>query len=133
MTKSTVTRLFIGGLIALLVGIILAAITASLAIANDVLIMEGNRVVTIREEAVDLPLFGLGLITALALAGAAVLGLASWIGALVNTSRLDSKAWFIALLLLGIFNFGLLAMIAYLIAGPDGTKAGPPQRAPSPA
>jgi len=29
-------------------------------------------------------------------------------GALVNTSRLDSKAWFIALLLLGIFNFGLL-------------------------
>jgi hypothetical protein len=26
-----------------------------------------------------------------------------------------------------------LAMITYLIAGPDGTKAGPPQRAPAPA
>jgi hypothetical protein len=133
MTKSTVTRLFIGAVIALLVGITLAAITASLAIANDVLIMDGNRVVSIREAAVDLPLVVLGVVTAVALASAAVLGLASWIGALVNTSRLDSKAWFIALLLLGIFNFGLIAMIAYLIAGPDGTKAGPPQRAPLPA
>ena len=45
----------------------------------------------------------------------------SWIGALLNTAQLESKAWFVALLLLGIFNFGFFAMIAYLIAGPDGT------------
>ena len=45
----------------------------------------------------------------------------SWIGALLNTWQLDSKTWFAVLLLLGIFNLGFFAMIAYLIAGPDGT------------
>ena len=44
----------------------------------------------------------------------------SWIGALLNTSQVESKAWFIALLLLGIFSLGVFAMIAYVIAGPDG-------------
>ena len=47
----------------------------------------------------------------------------SWIGALLNTWRLESKTWFAVLLLLGIFNFGFFAMIAYLIAGPDGTAS----------
>ena len=79
------------------------------------------------------PCSGSALFAALALVSAAILGIVSWIGALLNTWRLDSKAWFIALLLLGIFNFGWLAMIAYVFAGPDGTKAGPPQRAPAPA
>jgi hypothetical protein len=37
------------------------------------------------------------------------------------------------LLLLGIFSFGLVAMIAYVIAGPDGTKEAPPHTVPSPA
>ena len=133
MTKATVTRLFVGGLIALLVGIILAAITVGVAIANDVLIIDGSEVVTIREDAIAFPLFGLGILAALALVGAAVLGLVSWIGALLNTWRVESKAWFIALLLLGIFNFGVLAMIAYVFAGPDGTKRSLPQGAPVPA
>ena len=47
----------------------------------------------------------------------------SWIGALLNTWRLDSKTWFAILLLLGLFNLGFFAMIAYLIAGPDGTAS----------
>ena len=62
-----------------------------------------------------------------------IAGLVAWIGALLNTWQLDSKAWFVALLLLGIFNFGFFAMIAFLAAGPDGTTdarlqegAGPP-------
>ena len=50
-----------------------------------------------------------------------IAGLVAWIGALLNTWQLDSKAWFVALLLLGIFNFGFFAMIAFLAAGPDGT------------
>jgi hypothetical protein len=44
----------------------------------------------------------------------------AWIGALLNTAQLDDKTWFVVLLLLGLFSFGLLAMIAYVIAGPDG-------------
>ena len=76
-------------------------------------------------------LFGLGLAGGLTIMGAAITGLVSWIGALLKTSQLESKAWFLALLLLGIFNFGFIAMIAYVIAGPDGRPS--VGRSPSPA
>jgi len=62
--------------------------------------------------------------------GALIGGLVSWIGALLNTSRLASRTWFLVLLLLGIFNLGILAMIAYLIAGPDGTAEAAPRAEP---
>ena len=133
MKKTTVTRLFVSSLIALIVGIILVAITAGLAFADDAMIVNYVGVVTIQDNAIGMPLFVLGLFAALALVTAAVLGVVSWIGALLNTWRLDSKAWFIVLLLLGIFNFGWLAMIAYVFAGPDGTRGALPQRAPAPA
>lgn len=46
----------------------------------------------------------------------------SWTGALLNTWQLPGKAWFVSVLLLGIFNLGFFAMIAYVIAGPDSTS-----------
>jgi hypothetical protein len=48
---------------------------------------------------------------------------------LLNTSQLESKTWFLVLLLLGIFSFGVIAMLAYVIAGPDGAS----EPTPSPA
>ena len=69
------------------------------------------------------------VVGALAFTGGLIGGLISWIGALLNTSQLESKTWFLGLLLLGIFNFGFFAMIAYLIAGPDGTSAATTHRA----
>ena len=74
-----------------------------------------------------------GVVGALAFSGGLIGGLISWIGALLNTAQLESKTWFLGLLLLGIFNFGFFAMIAYLIAGPDGTASATPQRAQVPA
>ena len=53
-------------------------------------------------------------------AGGAVAGFVAWIGAVLNTWQLESNAWFVGLVLLGIFNFGFVAMIAYVIAGPNG-------------
>ena len=58
--------------------------------------------------------------------------LAAWIGALVNTYRLQDKTWFAVLLAGGLLGlaFGLLgfaAMVAYLVAGPDGMSAGQPR------
>ena len=67
-------------------------------------------------------MLGLGVVGGLAIVAATIGGLVSWIGALLNTSQLESKTWFLVLLLLGIFSFGLFAMIAYVIAGPDGTR-----------
>ncbi len=63
----------------------------------------------------------------IAIAGG-IVQLAAWIGALVNTNMLQDKTWFIVLLVGGILglSFGLLgfaAMVAYLVAGPDGTAS----------
>ena len=92
-----------------------------LAIANDVFVMNGSDIVGLQGGAVAWSSLGLGLLGILALVGGLTAGLVSWIGALLNTWQVESKAWFIGLLLLGIFNFGFFAMVAYLLAGPDGS------------
>ena len=120
MSKATVTRLFIGSLIAAGAGTILAISAVWLAIANDVFVMSGTDIVGIQGSALGWVLIGLGIVGGLTVTGGLIGGLISWIGALLNTSQLERKTWFLALLVLGIFNFGFFAMIAYLIAGPDG-------------
>jgi hypothetical protein len=129
MSKPTITRLFVGSLLAALAGGVLLIIAVSAALANDVFVLQGSEVVDVRPSALALVLLGVGLVGGLTILGAAIGGLISWIGALLNTAQLDSKAWFLALLLLGIFNFGFIAMIAYVLAGPDGR----PSVTPSPS
>lgn len=135
MSKATVTRLFIGSIVAAGAGAILLIIAVALALANDVFIMSGSEVVGVDGSPLALALFGLGVAGSVAIVGAMIGGLVSWIGALLNTAQLESKAWFLGLLLLGIFNFGFFAMIAYVLGGPDGTSVGASRRAavPDPA
>jgi hypothetical protein len=121
MSKATVTRLFIGSVLAAGAGTIVAILAVWTAIANDVFVMNGADIVAIQGSFLAWVLLGLGVVGGLAVAGGLIGGLVSWIGALLNTSQLERKTWFLALLLLGIFNFGFFAMIAYLIVGPDGT------------
>jgi hypothetical protein len=132
MSKATVTRLFVGSVIAAVAGAILLIMAVGLAMANDVFVMNGNDVVGVNGGPLALALLAIGLAGGLAIVGAMIGGLVSWIGALLNTAQLDSKAWFLALLLLGIFNFGFLAMIAYVIVGPDGTAAAASRRLQGP-
>lgn len=133
MPKTTVTRLFIGSAITASAGAIVAIASVWLAIANDVFVMNGPDIVAVQGSALAWLLLGLGVVGGVAFTGGLIGGLVSWIGALLNTSQLERRTWFIALLLLGIFNFGILAMIAYVIAGPDGSKAPTPRRAQAPA
>jgi hypothetical protein len=49
---------------------------------------------------------------------AAIVGMVARVGALLSTAQLDDKTWFIVLLVLGLLSSGLVAMIAYVIAGP---------------
>lgn len=133
MSKSTITRLFIGSLIAAGAGLVLTIAAIWLAFANGVFIMSGQQVVDVQNSPLTWSLLGLALVGVLAIAGGAISGLISWIGALLNTWQVESKAWFIALLLLGIFNFGFFAMVAYVIAGPDGKPARAPLAAPAAA
>ena len=133
MSKSTVTRLFLGAGLAMIAGAVLAIASVWIAIANDVFVMSGSEIVGLRGSALGWVSLGLGLVGIVAIAGGLIAGLAAWIGALLNTWQLDSKAWFIGLLLLGIFNLGFFAMVAYLIAGPDGKAAASPRTAPAAA
>ena len=131
MSKATVTRLFIGSGIAIIAGAILGGAAIWLAIANDVFVMDGPDVIGINGSPLAWTLLGFGLVGGLAVAAGAIGGLASWIGALLNTWQLENRTWFVGLLLLGIFNLGFFAMVAYLVAGPDG--ASPARRAPQAA
>ena len=135
MSKATVTRLFIGSLISLGAGAVVAIGAIALAIANDVFVMNGNNIAAVEGGAFAWTLIGLALVGGLSIVGALIGGLVSWIGALLNTWQLESKTWFAVLLLLGIFNFGCFAMIAYVIGGPDGKApaAGRAAQAPLPA
>lgn len=133
MSKATVTRLFVGAGLAMIAGAILAVAGVWIAIASDVFVMNGSDVVGLRGGALAWSSLGLALVGVLAFAGGVLAGLAAWIGALLNTWQLDSKAWFVGLLLLGVFNLGFFAMIVYLIAGPDGRAAAAARTAPAPA
>ena len=121
MSKSTVTRLFFGAILALAVGLVVALGTLVAAIGGGVVAIGGPNVVTIDGEVFvgSLPWL---LIAALLLSGGSIAALASWIGALLNTWQREDKTWFVALLVLGLFSFGWFATAAYVFAGPDATS-----------
>jgi hypothetical protein len=132
MYKATVTRLFLGGLIAFGAGAVVAIFAIALGVANDVFVMDGNDVAAIQGGALGWSLVGLAILGGLAAAGGVIAGFVAWIGAVLNTWQLENKGWFVGLLLLGIFNFGFIAMIAYVIAGPDGKAAAAARISPAP-
>jgi hypothetical protein len=122
VTKPTITKLFVGGVSAFIAGVVLVLVAIFAALASDVFQMNGPDVVGVNSSGLAWSLVGVAIIGVLAAIGGAIAGLVSWIGALLNTVQLEDKAWFIVLLILGLFSFGFVAMIAYLIAGPDGAR-----------
>ena len=122
MTKSTVTKIFIGSLFAIAGGVVLLAAGLFLAYVNGTFIMRGPDVVGIHPSAFTWSMAGLAIVGILAVIGGGLGQFVAWIGALINTSRRDDKSWFIVLLVLGLLSFGFVPMVVYLIAGPDGTR-----------
>ena len=130
MTKSTVSKLFIGSVIAIAGGVVLLAAGLFLAYVNGTFIMRGPDVVGIQPSALTWSMAGLAIIGIVAIIGGALVQFIAWIGAVLNTSRLEDKTWFIVLLVLGLLSFGFIAMIVYLVAGPDGTRQSAKQTNP---
>jgi hypothetical protein len=130
MFKTTVTRLFISSLIAFGAGAIVSVATIALAIANDVFVMSGNDIAAVQGGAPAWVLLGLALLGGLAAAAGVIAGFVAWIGAVLNTWQLESKAWFVALVLTGILSFGFIAMVIYVVAGPDGKASTATRPAP---
>jgi hypothetical protein len=122
MTKSTVTKIFIGSLVAIAAGVVLLAAGLFFAYVHGAFIMRGPDVVGIYPSAFTWSMAGLAIVGILTVIGGALAQFVAWIGAVLNTARLDDKTWFIGLLVLGLLSFGFIAMLVYLIAGPDGTR-----------
>jgi hypothetical protein len=129
MSKSTVVKLFIGSAIAVIAGVLLAFVAVWFAYANGAFVMNGPDVTAVEPTPFAWAMVGVIALSALAMLGGFIGGLVSWIGALLNTAQVEDKTWFIVLLVLGLLSFGIVAMIAYVIAGPDGTQRAAPSAA----
>ena len=121
MSKSVVTIVFVGGVIAMIAGVVISAIAVIGALAGGLVVIDGRGIVGV-DGSVVWTMLGPVLLGGAAVAGGALAGLIAWLGALVNTFQLEDKTWFLVLLVLGLFSFGFLAMIAYIVAGPDSTR-----------
>ena len=133
MAKSTINRTWIAGLVILAAGLVLA-------IAGGLLIFgyggTFNQVsgtsqydFTPRFDGFFWTMISLVIAGGLVAAVGGLTQLAAWIGALVNSYQLPEKTWFVVLLLGGIFGLamgliGFAAMLAYVVAGPDGLPHG---------
>jgi hypothetical protein len=121
MRKPRITRTWLGGLVAIGVGVLvlLAGLGLMLGLGGTWRGSSNNVTFTPKYNS-----FFWGTVTMMATGGAVLSGgvitqCVAWIGALMNTFRAQDKTWFAALLALGLVGFQFPAMIAYLLAGPD--------------
>jgi hypothetical protein len=123
MSKSTVTRLFVGGVVAMIAGIVAAVFFVLWAFASGGFVVSGHDVVGLDGTGFTWTMIGLIVASGFVILGGVIAGMVAWIGALLNTVQLADKTWFVLLLALGLLSFGFFAMVAYLIAGPDSTSS----------
>lgn len=140
MSKRTITRLWLAGLVVLVIGLIVGGVGLALMFAYGGHFTpspngDGSNYVPSLDTVFWTAVAVLATGGAIAIVGA-IAQLAAWVGALVNTNRLQDKTWFIVLLVGGLLGLhigllGFAAMVAYLVAGPDG-KASPRPDIPPP-
>jgi hypothetical protein len=123
-SKRTVTRLFVGAIAAFGAGLVLGIAALWAALATDAIDLGGRYGIDVNGGSGAWTALALVIFGSLVLLGGTVAAVVSWLGALVNTWQLEDKLWFASLLVLGLLGFGVVAMIAYVVAGPDGTKQG---------
>ena len=121
MSKKNVTRLFVAAIAAVGVGLVLALASLWAALASDAIEIGGGDI-DVNGGSGAWTALVLVVIGSLAILGGTVAAVVSWIAALLNTWQLEDKAWFASLLALGLLGFGVFAMIAYVVAGADGTR-----------
>lgn len=129
MTKPTITRIWGIGVVVAVAGLIVGGVSLGLMFAYG-----GSYTPAASGSGYDfvprLDAFfwtTIGFMIAgftVAMAGA-ITQLAAWIGALVNTYQIEDRTWFIIVLAGGLLGLafplvGFAAMVAYVIAGPDG-------------
>jgi hypothetical protein len=145
MTKRTITRTWIAGLI-------LVAAGAIVCVAGGLAILAYSGIFTATPNGYEFAprldgffwtLVGVCVLGCVAAVAGLITQLVAWVGALVNTYRLEDRTWFAVVLFSGLLAFTCIlapiafaGMVAYVIAGPNGTaiaQAQVPPLAPRPA
>jgi len=138
MKKSTVVKTWIGGIVVLAAGLLVAGLATGLMLAYG-----GTFTYSATTSGYDFvpvldgffwSMVGLIVVGGVLAAAGGLVQLVAWIGALVNTYQVPDKTWFAIVLgggVLGLF-FGLIgfaSMVAYLVAGRDGMALPRPEAA----
>jgi H+/Cl- antiporter ClcA len=122
MSKRSITRLFVAALVAGGVGLVLGLAALWAALASDAVDIGGDHVIEVNGGSGAWTALALVIVGSLAILGGTIAAVVAWLGALLNTWQLEDKLWFASLLALGLLGLGVVAMIAYVVAGPDGTE-----------
>ena len=122
MSKRSVTRLFVGAVVAFGAGLVLCFVALGSALASDAVDLGGSRLVHVNGGAGAWTALALAIVGSLVTLVGTVAAAISWLGALLNTWELEDKRWFASLLALGLLGFGVVAMVAYVTSGPDGMQ-----------
>jgi hypothetical protein len=132
MSKSTIAPVFLGSLVSIVGGFVLLTIAAAVGVVGTEYITSSPDVAAAEPTPITWLAVAMGIGGVLAIVGGGLAQLVAWIGALVNTAQLKDKTWFLILLLLGIFDLGLIPMLVYVLAGPDSLPTpAPPAAAPA--
>lgn len=130
MTKSMITRIWIGGLAVFAAGIVVALVGVFLMLGYAGTF---TQVAGTNNYNFDPKIDGFFWVTiALIVTGGLIALVGSigqfgaWIGGLINSYALPERTWFAVLLIGGVLSFafapiGFAAMLAYVIGAPDGT------------
>lgn len=131
MTKSAITKVWIGGLAVFAAGILVAILGVFLMLAYGGTFTQIAGTSNYNFEP-NLNGFFWTTIAMIVIGGVialigGVVQLAAWVGGLVNSYALPDKTWFLVLLLGGLIGlvFGPIAfaaMIAFVVAAPDGAQ-----------
>jgi hypothetical protein len=126
MSKKNVTRLFVGAAVVVGAGLALGIAALWTALASDAIDLGGDYVIDVNGGSGAWTALTLVVVGALVVIAGSVAAVISWIAALLNTWQLEDKRWFGSLLAGGLLGVGVLAMVAYVVAGPDGTECAAP-------
>lgn len=121
MSKKNIARLFVGATVAVVAGVVLGIAALWAALASDAIDLGGSDYIDVNGGSGAWTALALVTVGSLVMLGGTIAAVVSWIGALLNTWQLEDKLWFGALLAGGLLGMGVIAMIAYVVAGPDGT------------
>ena len=130
MTKSAISKTWVAGVIVLAAGLLVGGVSLGLMLAyggHFTPAANGNGYdFTPTTDGFFWTMVGLMIAGFIAAATGGIVQLVAWIGALVNTYPIQDKTWFVILLAGGLIGLafalvGFAVMVAYIVAGPDGT------------